>query len=440
MVGGSAYTNPWFASDWSGAGSVGLFRGAYHFARPALPLTTAAVQASTFVSVAGTMGGSHDLAPVLDLEVTGGLSPGRPDRLDLHLAEHRAQPDRAGAHGVHEPQLLGHGHGRHHQPVGLPAVGGLLDDGLEPDRHAPAGAPTGTSGSTPTPAPSPASPAGPTSAGSTAPGSALEALAGAEVATTGPVLYLRNSVSTGVADASYRFGTPSGGTTLMCDWDGNGTDTPGVFVNGVWWITNATTGSFAQNVFGYGQPGDIPVCGDWDGNGTDTPGIVRGGMWYLTNTLGSPFADVHFAFGNGGDTPGGGRLGRQRHRHPRGGARRHVVPHQLVGDGAGRRVLRLRQPDRHPRRRGLEQRRARHARAWCGPASGTWSAAWPIPTPTTASPTATPATSPSPDAGRPASLPPSASPASSSGSGSAGQERTTPTVDGAPGLQCPATG
>ena len=75
---------------------------------------------------------------------------------------------------------------------------------------------------------------------------ALEGVAGAEVATTGPQLYLRNSVSTGIADSSYRFGTPPGGTTLMCDWDGNGTDTPGVFVNGVWWISNATTGGFAQ--------------------------------------------------------------------------------------------------------------------------------------------------------------------------------------------------
>ncbi len=132
----------------------------------------------------------------------------------------------------------------------------------------------------------------------------LQTMAGSEVATTGPVLYLRNSISTGVANASYRFGTPPGGTTLMCDWDGNGTDTPGVFVNGLWWITNSTTGSFAQSVFGYGQVGDIPVCGDWDGNGTDTPGVVRGGVWYLTNTLGSPFADVHFGYGNGnGDTP-----------------------------------------------------------------------------------------------------------------------------------------
>ncbi len=71
----------------------------------------------------------------------------------------------------------------------------------------------------------------------------------------------------------------------------------------MWWISNATSGGFAQTVFGYGQAGDIPVCGDWDGNGTDTPGIVRGGMWYLSNTLTSPIADLSFAFGRAGDIP-----------------------------------------------------------------------------------------------------------------------------------------
>ncbi len=124
------------------------------------------------------------------------------------------------------------------------------------------------------------------------------------VGTCGPQLFLRNSLSSGVADRSYTFIAPNTGTTLMCDWDGNGTDTPGVFVNGTWYVTNSTDGGGAQAVFGYGQAGDIAVCGDWDGNGTDTPGIVRNGVWYLTNTLGSPFADVHFGYGIGaGDTP-----------------------------------------------------------------------------------------------------------------------------------------
>jgi GH25 family lysozyme M1 (1,4-beta-N-acetylmuramidase) len=74
--GGGYYTNPWFASDWSAAGRVGLLRGAYHFAQPQYPLDSALAQARYFVSVTGTMQGAADLPPVLDLETTGGLPPG----------------------------------------------------------------------------------------------------------------------------------------------------------------------------------------------------------------------------------------------------------------------------------------------------------------------------------------------------------------------------
>ena len=67
------YTNPYFASDWAAAGNAGLYRGAYHFARPALPLSTAVDQARYFVSRTGSMTGGLDLPGVLDLEATGGL-------------------------------------------------------------------------------------------------------------------------------------------------------------------------------------------------------------------------------------------------------------------------------------------------------------------------------------------------------------------------------
>jgi len=118
-----------------------------------------------------------------------------------------------------------------------------------------------------------------------------------------PRLYLRNTPSTGIADQTYTYGAPAGGTTLMCDWNGDGVDTPGVFLNGTWYITSATTGGLSEVDFGYGDPGDLAICGDWDGNGTDTPGIVRRGAWYLVNTIGKPTADVSFGYGNASDTP-----------------------------------------------------------------------------------------------------------------------------------------
>jgi GH25 family lysozyme M1 (1,4-beta-N-acetylmuramidase) len=71
---GSSYTNPYFASDWIGAGAAGLIRGAYHFARPALPMSTATQQADRFAAVVGSMRYSGTLPPILDLEENGGLS------------------------------------------------------------------------------------------------------------------------------------------------------------------------------------------------------------------------------------------------------------------------------------------------------------------------------------------------------------------------------
>lgn len=71
---GTGYTNPWFWSDYYGARAAGLVRGTYHFARPALPLSTAVSQADYYLSVAGRSGLTGDLPPILDLEVTGGLS------------------------------------------------------------------------------------------------------------------------------------------------------------------------------------------------------------------------------------------------------------------------------------------------------------------------------------------------------------------------------
>ncbi|MGZ4437834.1 MAG: GH25 family lysozyme [Nocardioidaceae bacterium] len=66
------YTNPYFAGDWAATTKLGIYRGAYHFARP--KVGTAGAQARYFVSVAGKAGASGDLPPVLDLESSGGLT------------------------------------------------------------------------------------------------------------------------------------------------------------------------------------------------------------------------------------------------------------------------------------------------------------------------------------------------------------------------------
>ncbi len=66
------YVNPYFASDWANAKNAGIYRGAYHFARPSVG--SAKRQAHYFVAHAGKFHAVGDLPPVLDLESSGGLS------------------------------------------------------------------------------------------------------------------------------------------------------------------------------------------------------------------------------------------------------------------------------------------------------------------------------------------------------------------------------
>jgi GH25 family lysozyme M1 (1,4-beta-N-acetylmuramidase) len=65
------YVNPYFTSDWTNAKNAGVYRGAYHFARPSVG--TATKQAEYFVAHAGRFQAAGDLPPVLDLESSGGL-------------------------------------------------------------------------------------------------------------------------------------------------------------------------------------------------------------------------------------------------------------------------------------------------------------------------------------------------------------------------------
>ncbi|MEO7746119.1 MAG: GH25 family lysozyme [Actinomycetota bacterium] len=74
---GSTYTNPYYATDVTDARANGLVVGAYHYARPALPLSTASDQATYFAAALGDVRTPATLPPILDLETTGGLTPGQ---------------------------------------------------------------------------------------------------------------------------------------------------------------------------------------------------------------------------------------------------------------------------------------------------------------------------------------------------------------------------
>src|SRR3954470_2463606 len=72
---GSTFTNAYFAGDWRAVSAAGLYRGAYHFARPSTASGSAAAQARYFASVIGNQSTPMTLPPTLDMEEAGGLSP-----------------------------------------------------------------------------------------------------------------------------------------------------------------------------------------------------------------------------------------------------------------------------------------------------------------------------------------------------------------------------
>lgn len=76
---GTRYRNPWFGPDFYGARAAGLVRGSFAVGRPALPVAKTAVQQADFylARLGAAVATDRTLPPVLDLETTGGLTPGQ---------------------------------------------------------------------------------------------------------------------------------------------------------------------------------------------------------------------------------------------------------------------------------------------------------------------------------------------------------------------------
>jgi hypothetical protein len=88
---------------------------------------------------------------------------------------------------------------------------------------------------------------------------------------------LRNTTTAGPPDIATNYGRGRA-YPVVGDWDGNGSDTFGLFSdNRTWLLRNSNTPGTAQISFAYGSTQflELPVVGDWDGNGTDTPAVLR---------------------------------------------------------------------------------------------------------------------------------------------------------------------
>lgn len=69
------FVDPFFAADYAAERANGLVRGGYHYARPALPMSTAVAQADFYAATIGNVQEAGDLPPIMDFEEGGGLSP-----------------------------------------------------------------------------------------------------------------------------------------------------------------------------------------------------------------------------------------------------------------------------------------------------------------------------------------------------------------------------
>lgn len=98
----------------------------------------------------------------------------------------------------------------------------------------------------------------------------------------------------------YPIGLIPGATILSGKWGGNGRSYTGWFKDGYWCLQMPVA---PRRCFGYGMPGDKPVVGDWNGNGNAGIGIVRNGVWWLVDDINTMAISHVVGFGVGTDTP-----------------------------------------------------------------------------------------------------------------------------------------
>lgn len=89
-------------------------------------------------------------------------------------------------------------------------------------------------------------------------------------------------------------------TIISGKWAGDGKTYVGWFKNGQWCLEMPAN---TRKCFYFGSTGDKPIVGDWDGDGTATVGVFRSGQWHLTNSLSKLSVDLVQVFGVGTDTP-----------------------------------------------------------------------------------------------------------------------------------------
>ncbi len=114
------------------------------------------------------------------------------------------------------------------------------------------------------------------------------------------VYYFKYSISGGEADQVVGYGRP-GDQVLVGDWNGDWQDTLCVRRDNLYYFKNSISGREADLTIAYGRPGDQVYVGDWHGDGVDTLCVRRGNTYYFQNSLSGGEADLTIAYGKPGD-------------------------------------------------------------------------------------------------------------------------------------------
>lgn len=296
---GTGYRNPYFGQQYTGAASVGLLRGAYHFGRP--DGASGAAQATYFVNNGG--GWSADgitMPPVLDIEDNPyeglnrcyGKSPAQLASWvrDFTQTVYRMTNKQAMIYTSYYfwRDCLGNtSEFSKTNPLWLASY--YTNSPLIPG-----GWPTYTVWQY-------------ANDHADAAQTVKATFPGDQNVFNGSIDLLRKFAAT--AD-NYPLGLIPGAALVTGKWGGDGKAYTGWFKDGFWCLQMPMA---PRHCFGYGNPGDQPVVGDWNGDGRAGIGVFRNGMWWLVDDISTMAITKVVAFGVGSDRPlvgdwnGGGR-------------------------------------------------------------------------------------------------------------------------------------
>lgn len=117
--------------------------------------------------------------------------------------------------------------------------------------------------------------------------------------------HLRNSNTSGSADITAVFGSGGNWMPLVGDWDNNGTTTIGVYDPSTarFYLSNSNTSPNADISSVFGSANWVPLAGNWDGYQGDTIGVYdpSTARFHLSNYNTSPQDNYSTVFGNGGN-------------------------------------------------------------------------------------------------------------------------------------------